>query len=235
MRTLTLSCLLFLISAAAHAGDFAQRVILGFSTDGGRFAFEEFGIQDGSGFAYSNIFVIATADDSWVPGSPVRVRLDDENATLADARNGARKQAAALLQPVTEPGFIAATNQPTEITDTENMAARPRIFYSKSDKFVKASLSQFPLPGPDFCPPDFGNTFGFRLTLQTRDGPTVTLNNDAKLPTSRGCPLNYSLADIVTYYPPAGQPVLAVLILMRKIGFEGPDGRYLAVTTSFDG
>ncbi|MBN9059609.1 MAG: DUF2259 domain-containing protein, partial [Rhizobiales bacterium] len=46
---------------AAMAGDFAERSILGFSPDGGRFAFEEFGIQDGSGFPYSNIFVLDTA------------------------------------------------------------------------------------------------------------------------------------------------------------------------------
>src|SRR5699024_2227073 len=48
--------------------------------------FEEYGVQDGSGFPYSTIFVIDVATDSWVEGTPIRVRIDDEGATLGDAR-----------------------------------------------------------------------------------------------------------------------------------------------------
>ena len=44
----------------AEAGDYADRTILGFSPDGSTFAFEEFGVQDGSGFAYANIYMIDT-------------------------------------------------------------------------------------------------------------------------------------------------------------------------------
>lgn len=45
------------IAFPAVAGDFANRDIIGFSADGSRFAFEEYGQQDGSGFAYSNIYI----------------------------------------------------------------------------------------------------------------------------------------------------------------------------------
>ena len=51
------------ICFSAQAGDFAKREIHGFSVDGGLFAFEEYGVQDGSGFPYSNIYVIDTATD----------------------------------------------------------------------------------------------------------------------------------------------------------------------------
>ncbi len=37
------------IAFPAVAGDFANRDIIGFSADGSRFAFEEYGQQDGSG------------------------------------------------------------------------------------------------------------------------------------------------------------------------------------------
>ena len=87
---------LFLASLAlagpAKAGDVAQLEILGFSRDGKVFAFEEYGVQDGSGFPYANRYYIDTATDAFVRGSPVRVRLDDESASLDAARRQAREQ-----------------------------------------------------------------------------------------------------------------------------------------------
>ena len=64
-----------LASTAAHAGEFAEFRPIGFSADGKVFAFEEFGVQDGSGFAFANRFFIDTTDDSFLPGSTVRVVL----------------------------------------------------------------------------------------------------------------------------------------------------------------
>ena len=69
-----------LCAAPASAGDFAERHIFGFSPDGSHFAFEEYGVQDGSGFPYSNIYIVDVANDSWLPGTPLRVRIDDESA-----------------------------------------------------------------------------------------------------------------------------------------------------------
>ena len=48
-------------AASARAGDVAELEILGFSDDGGVFAFEEYGVQDGSGFPYANRYYIDTA------------------------------------------------------------------------------------------------------------------------------------------------------------------------------
>ncbi|RUV10776.1 DUF2259 domain-containing protein, partial [Mesorhizobium sp. M5C.F.Ca.IN.020.32.2.1] len=44
----------FATSLDAQAGDVAELEILGFTSDGGAFAFEEYGVQDGSGFPYAN-------------------------------------------------------------------------------------------------------------------------------------------------------------------------------------
>ena len=74
---------------AASAGDYADRTILGFSPDGGVFAFEEFGVGDGSGFPYATVYLIDTERDEWVPGTPVRVgavRVDETSPkTLEEA------------------------------------------------------------------------------------------------------------------------------------------------------
>ena len=92
---------LFLASLAlagpARAGDVAQLEILGFSRDGKVFAFEEYGVEDGSGFPYANRYYVDTATDSFVQGSPVRVRLDDESAGLDAARRQAREKGEAIV------------------------------------------------------------------------------------------------------------------------------------------
>ena len=53
------------------AGDRALIDLIGYSEDGRIFAFEEFGIQDGSGFPYSNIYVVDLPADKWAYGIAV--------------------------------------------------------------------------------------------------------------------------------------------------------------------
>jgi predicted secreted protein len=38
---------------------------------------------------------------------------------------------------------------------------------------------------------------------------------------------------VVTLYPDAGDPVMAVIVSVISLGFEGPNRRFLAVTTHF--
>src|SRR5690606_6519331 len=85
---------------------------IGYSPDGSHFAFEEFGIQDGSGFPYSTIYVIDLAADAFVPDTPVAVRLDSENASLAQARAQSAAAAETVLArfSITAPAEILAIN-----------------------------------------------------------------------------------------------------------------------------
>jgi hypothetical protein len=82
--------------ATSQAAELAESAVIGYSVDGRYFAFEEFGIQDGSGFAYSNLFVIDLERDRWVPGTPVRRRGLDETERLFDVR----AEAMAEAQPI---------------------------------------------------------------------------------------------------------------------------------------
>lgn len=50
----------------AFAVDYARVDVMGFSANGSRFAFEEYGIQDGSGFPYSNIYLFDVDRDAWL-------------------------------------------------------------------------------------------------------------------------------------------------------------------------
>lgn len=227
-----LLALLLLASAAqsALAGDFAETEILGFSPDGGIFAFEEYGVQDGSGFPYSNIYFIETATDSWLEGTPFRVRIDSETAKLSAAREQARARAQLMLNEneIAPRGRSVAANPVTELSaDPHQVTFNPRLVVPPIDEAHRLVLKETPMPAEPICK-DFGQTRGYSLELQA-PGTNRVLHEDERIPSSRKCPLKYAIAEVITYYP-GNAPVLAVLILMKQVGFEGPDGRYLAVT-----
>lgn len=216
----------------AHAGDFAKREIHGFSRDGALLAFEEYGVQDGSGFPYSNIYIIDTKTDEWTAGSPFRVRLEDEARDVFAAREEASILAGPVMKSFEGRGNIVATYQATHRSiDTKRMSAIPRPVIPAIDDEIEFRLEEISFPSTAPCHA-FGESKGFRLLkLALKDGNTTrVLHEDKKIPASRRCPLRYDLADLVTFYPEAGQPVFAVLIRMQTVGFEGPDGRFLAVT-----
>lgn len=224
--------LLAAIASPALAGDFAEREILGFSPDGNYFAFEEYGIQDGSGFPYSNVFLIETATDSWLADTPIRVRTDLETAPLADTRFEARQQAQPFLTThnIGSPANLVVSNPPTELSaDPHLVRFLPRQVAPPIDEAWSITLTELPLMGRN-CPE--GETYnGFRLTLAGPGGEGRTLNEDTSIPDSRRCPLNYAVTDVLTFYPDAGQPALVVMISVFSYGFEGPDRRFLAVVT----
>ncbi len=226
---LSLGCL----CAPAHAGDFAERQILGFSPDGRYFAFEQFGVQDGSGFPYAEIFVIDTRHDSWVKGSPFRVLLKDERAELKWARRDAMNKAGNLLRQlvISAPGTLLASNPPSELSADPHKV-------SVNARFAIPSLREpwvFTLAETGFktarCADLTGNrTRGFRLSVVPHEKPARQLHADTGIPDSRGCPLNYAISDVIMHEPEQGARVFAILISVFSFGFEGPDRRFIAVT-----
>jgi predicted secreted protein len=228
----------FLSIAEAHAGDVADLDILGFSQDGSVFAFEEYGVQDGSGFPYSNRYYIDTAMDRFLPGTPVRVLLDDEAATLDAARAQAAERGEKIVKQAelsANRGFTAGSNAVTELSaDPFRMVVNPRPIFPPVDPVLEFRLEELPLSAPEPCA-SHGETRGFRLVrIDARDGGTTrAIHQDTSIPKSRGCPNGYGLGAIQTF---AGQGTLtsyAVLISVRQYGFEGPDYRWIAVTDRF--
>jgi predicted secreted protein len=222
------------LAPAAGAGDFSEHAIFGFSETGSHFAFQEYGTEDGSGFPYASVYVIDVATDSWLPGTPFRVRLEEDGATEAEARAETEVQSASLRdQHGTrfQPSRVAS-NPVTELTaDPGYVVVNPRLVVPPIDDPYAFRLVTYPLPGAELCE-DFGQTRGFRLTVErdAQDGPHVVAHADSAIPASRGCPLDYRIEDIYTFFPEAGPPVFAALVRVIKVGFEGPDGRLVAVT-----
>lgn len=221
-------------SATANAGDVAQLEILGFSKDGGVFAFEEYGVQDGSGFPYANRYYIDTSNDNFVKGTPIRVRLDDESASLDTARKQARDKGEPIVgesELSANRGFTAGFNPVTELSaDPHRIVVNPRPVFPPIDPTLEFRLEEIPMGGGGtIC--DGLETAGFRLLqIDAQDGgKTKILHDDKTIPQSRGCPNGYSIGAVQTFSP-TGLSAYAVLIAVRGRGFEGPDYRWIAVT-----
>lgn len=235
LRLLALIAACAIAPMPAEAGDYAKRALLGFSPDGRYFAFEEYGIHDGSGYPYSNIFLIDTTTDTWVDGTPVRVMIEGESPPLSETRSESADRFRPLLikHQIGVQGLTVAMNPLTETSaNPHSVSFLPRRLSPPLDRDYDLALQDYQLPAAD-CP-DFGLPYkGFQLTMTDPNGQQSVLSRDERIPASRKCPLDYAITEVVTYYPPQGQPVLAVLISVQSVGFEGPDRRFVAVTARF--
>ncbi len=231
---LALAGILLAATGAARAGDWADRAILGFSPDGGTFAFEEFGVQDGSGFPYANVYVIDTSRDAWVAGTPIRVMIEDEWASENDARAKAEAEAAPVLaaHDIRDAGYrIVASNPPTELSaDPHAVRFLPDLYSNQPYANWDLRLTLLPMPDGEDCA-NLGPIAGFRLDLAHYTGESLVLYEDETIPASRFCPQDYAITDVIVFRPERPEPpVLVVLLNLIRQGFEGPDRRYLAVT-----
>ncbi|MGD9738488.1 MAG: DUF2259 domain-containing protein [Bauldia sp.] len=223
------------LASPAFAADSADRTILGFSPDGAYFAFEQYGVQDGSGFPYATIFVIETATDSWVTGSPFSIRLEGENDTLEAARAQALAAATPMLTSlgIGVEGRLLVTNPFNEIApDPHVQSFFATAWQPPPGQFFTLALADVPLPAAASCPPDLGYTYvGYALALSAPDGTARELHRDTRIPSSRACPIGYSFSDVVLFER-EGDDVLIVILNLYQVGFEGPDRRFLGVATT---
>jgi predicted secreted protein len=214
----------------SQAAELAESSVIGYSVDGRYFAFEEFGVQDGSGFAYSNVFVIDLERDRWVPGTPVRRRGLDETERLFDVRAEAMAEAQTYLDRlhISAAYRTLAATTPMEAGDQErHMTFNPRPILTPIDPPVTMRLQRLTMASPRDCF-DMVETAGFVLTVQAEGGAERTVHRDERLPYSRACPSHYGISAILT--PFDGAPGRAVaLISVYQLGFEGLDRRFLAV------
>ena len=233
---LAASC--FFAAAPALAGDAAQFDPIGFSEDGRYFAYEEYGIQDGSGFPYDNIYLIDLIADEWV-GKPVRVRVDDETAGLPAARQQAMSAAKAMLDKaaLVVPAQILTLNADGEVgaNGTEvSFGMFGNGLDTVRDPFA-LSLSTFESTTTEPCASYGmeGAVKGLALSLADSAGNAAEIYRDASVPASRGCVSDYRIHAVVAPFPAglSASPMVAV-ISVYSLGFEGPDRRFVTIPTA---
>lgn len=221
-----------LLILPASAGDRALIDFVGYSADGRYLSFEEFGTQDGSGFPYSNIYVVDLPADKWVTGTPFRARLEDEQAEQIDARKAAAGMAKPTIDQlgITEPVDLVAINGDGELGDGTNLTfGAPGYFPNDPQGVFTLTLDMFAAESSEDCEIYLGEKAkGYALTL-TEAQSERELFRDGVLPKSRGCPTTYRLYGVVAPLyatPPSGY---VAIIATYPFGFEGPDRRFIAI------
>jgi predicted secreted protein len=223
------------------AADGAALGLIGYSPDSRYFAFEQFGVQDGSGFPYWDVFIVDLKTNEWVKGSPYRALVEDENATVAAARDRARGAAAGALAEhgISEPAMLLAATPSTEVSADRQRIAFDRWYQSMGARSGNASdvlgrhelvVEDIALPRPAECPAEDGESYGFRLTLKDyHAGTSRVIHEDKSIPASRHCPVGYDITAVVAQ---AGLPVtdrLVAIVGVYARGFEGANHRLIAV------
>jgi predicted secreted protein len=218
MKRIALIMLASLVaSSLALAGDEATLDFIGFSRDGRHLAFEQYGTQDGSGFPYSEMYVVDVASNTLA--SSTRVLLKTENASLGQARSQTMAQSRAAL---TRYGIVrgnqgrfaevAAKREQWQSFDFTALGRR----YSLNLNETLASAT-----------PSCGDNVPKYLSLTLRFGAFERLiQHDTRLPASRACAYDYEVHSVFVF----GRS-LAVFVKLLLTGFEGPDVRWMVVTT----
>lgn len=225
--------LLTALAMPAFAGDRALIDFIGFSEDSRYFAFEEFGIQDGSGFAYSSIYVVDLASDSWVVGTPIRIQADDESVTLSQIRAEVQLQAADDIETlgIDVPVEIAALiGDGTPKTDAQTLRfGAPAYNPGDVSGDYELQLSSFATTAASPCKEWFSvDPQGYELVIAD-DGNERLLHRDTTLPRSRGCPVTYRLYGVVLPFNAGSIGDAVGIVSVYPGGFEGPDRRFIAV------
>jgi predicted secreted protein len=232
---------MFVGAIPALAGDRAQANYLGFSDDGRYFAYEQYGILDGSGGFYSDVFVIDLTVDKWLDGVPFSAEADgeDETQSLAATRATAMWTAQPLLDRygISNPVAIAVLNGDGALDgNSQPLDGRTvhfgQPFYAGIQYDYTLTLAPFGVANSATCieSADFPYQ-GFALTLtDTISKATREPHRDPAeqpLPAARGCALGYSIYSIVYPLESEGDPVALISIYTQ--GFEGLDRRFIAV------
>ena len=229
---LALSALLALSPLPALAGDSAQFNALGFSADGRYFAFEQFGIQDGSGFPYSDIFLIDLDTDSFAGGTPVRARVDDESAALSAARQQAFGEASEALNAhgIYRPALPIALRGDGELGD-EGLTLSysiPSYGLAESRGRYDLSLEIFKAPSAMDCDLFEGGPMAYALVRET-GGEITELHRDTRVPASRRCVVTYKFYGVFIPFESYDNASAVAVLSVWSHGFEGPDRRFIAL------
>lgn len=226
--------LALLTASGASAGDVAEMRPLGFSPDGKFFAFEQFGEQDGSGFAYAEIQVIDTETDQYVPGTPVSVLIKREEASIGEARRESLKQAKAILDERKigdDPGYLVAMAPIGELAGkVYEMRYQAYPSFYVSDGVYRVSIEEFEAKGEDLCVSMNVNVRGFALSIADDAKAEVRreVYRDKSVPKSRNCPSAYAVGGVVTPGYRTKGPHM-IMVQVASLGFEGNNLRWLAV------
>ncbi len=233
---------LSILPTTVRAGDYATLNFIGFSKDGKYLAFEEFGMQDGSGFTYSTFYFIDVEKNSFA-SPPVKAVIQDELATEPMARSKAKRSADPILRRLRiverNTGKLVVSRLMTDISayatggEDSKSTSRNINFAELVGSMYRRGFYELVLKSSDIAVKECEYTEEpaqkLELVLKDNDSDkTLVLQKDVNLPASRSCATRYEIQYVYLY-----ENYIAVFLNTYHRGFEGPDVRYMAVTGKY--
>lgn len=214
------------LAVPAVAGVKADLHILGFSSDGRYFAFEDSGYYDAIEGYWSKIQIVDAASDT-LAHAPFSTSHPNELAKtptvpLETTRAENIKKATPTLRALGVK--LNDTGEAPKISFPDNDHRKGQFKLSGTAYELRLSTKDFPSPE---CYLGEQHSLGFKLILAEAHGQR-TLHDDDHVPRSRGdkgCVLGYTLGKVY-----AKGKYLVVILDTRVPGFEGDSLDHLAVT-----
>ncbi len=236
-----LLCFMMLLITGIFAGDTSRIHVIGFSESGKYFAFERYGIEEGSLESYSEIFVL-DVDSNRFASAPIRLRGTIDEKPIRELRQRNLQNAISQLVGygirLNNPGELLLYHPVTDLTYRDN-----RQYFSTEDNRVKFvvpdgftlsdSLPEYELllthrAANRVCPVWEEPAQMLELQLLHHKRAKV-LQKDKHLPDSRGCVLCYRIESVYEYHRK-----IVVFIAATIPGFEGLSLRHLAVSGTLE-
>lgn len=218
-----------LLLAGSSSANFASTVeFVGFSSDAAYFAWEQYGVQDGSGFPFSETVVQET--DGGAIAWRWEVVLEDESDELSTARGICRSQARSILESLSPDGWstgvLCIHHPPTDLgvegDSVRFHSAVPAPGYALGDWTVR--VEQTAVENSEM--EAFWGLIPVLLTVVARDNPACDeriLIRDEELAPERSYSCGYGIESVWAM----GDSAFAVSIGVTSLGFEGTDLSYM--------
>lgn len=244
---LSITFILTFVTSSVFAGDFANLRFIGFSKDGNYLAFEEWGEGDPGGW-YSNTYFIDVANNSYAL-KPVTLLDEDGKHSLEFLRQKGANLSAKNLRKLGinqgNTGQMVLAHLQNDWTYKDGFGvggSGEKVKFNNYinpnspnlDDFYELNLETF-LDETADCPDrEFFPVYKLGLTLNynsydRRNNHSQVMQKDSILPKRRDCPTGYGIESVYFY-----DDMVAVFLQVFSRGFEGPNMRYMVVTTQLD-
>ena len=240
---------LAVMAAPTIAADIAQVNVIGFSGDSSYFAFEQYGIQDGSGYPYSMISILDVAGNRLVEPPELVVFRDFDEEDFDFDPAPAREIALANAMPTLRrfglhdafDGTAILEDYAEDTTDFPVNERKSFEFTLGPDSFRLDCIGH---PISEQSEDEWWTPEALELTLTGDTIGTLTLF-DHRMFESHAAPQSTDLEpyaapygtnavdfDISGVYAVGEHGVFVVIVGYNQPGFEGFDKRYMAVATN---
>ncbi len=218
-------------TGTGYAGDGAALHVFGFSPDGQRFAYEENGIEDGSGFSFDRIVIIDVPQTTIVWSALSRVTEDQAGEReFNEARVALRREADLALQHDSLSRYRARLVAQDSSVHSFDYLSDDVMWPACHDGKTRLDLPRGSVGAGSsigMVVPERPFALGEIAVTMARNGAHPVSLAPVMLP--RAEPSTYaSLAAVYVGTHPQKQKAVVAIVNECHQGFEGPDRRFLA-------